>query len=524
MFKFALPFQRAPHESAHITNPQLHAIEPPGIRALTSQDHERFASASEDMRLILDAEGGIIYADSGLQALTGSKLDIQRCHFASLFLDEDRDAIRQQIQDMTLLAEGMGRPALTIEGRITGAEAPVWTRWQITAHGKETYCTGRNITAIKEAQAEVMQQDHQLREAESLGRLGRWRWTIGEGTIDLSAEIYRIWGVEADSFTTSLANIYNLIHEDDRDRMDQTLQRATINQNAFDIDFSITRPDGETRFIRCDGRCESNAEGEAIALYGIMQDVTEPTLYAHELKEAKDKAEHAYAAKSQFLANMSHELRTPLNAIIGFSEMMESQMFGPLGSDKYLDYAQSIRTSGAHLLDLISDILDMSKIEAGKYELSLQEANIGGIVHTAMEMIQTRADDKGVELRLSEALAQDQDIIADRRACLQIVLNILSNAVKFTPEGGRVEVSCKMQGDRARIKIADNGIGIPPSKLEAITRPFEQVQSHYTRGHEGSGLGLAITKELIEMHSGTLTIHSQIDMGTDVIVTLPVEQ
>ena len=173
------------------------------------------------------------------------------------------------------------------------------------------------------------------------------------------------------------------------------------------------------------------------------------------------------------------------------------------------------------MLDLISDILDMSKIEAGKYELSLQEANIGGIVHTAMDMIQTRADDKGVELRLSEALAQDQDIIADRRACLQIVLNILSNAVKFTPEGGRVEVSCKMQGDRARIKIADNGIGIPPSKLEAITRPFEQVQSHYTRGHEGSGLGLAITKELIEMHSGTLTIHSQIDMGTDVIVTLP---
>ena len=251
-----------------------------------------------------------------------------------------------------------------------------------------------------------------------------------------------------------------------------------------------------------------------------MQDMTERMLYERELKNAKESAERAYAAKTQFLANMSHELRTPLNAIIGFSEMMEQQLLGPIGTEKYLDYISGIRESGTHLLDLISDILDMSKIEAGKYELDLEDLNISKSVQLALHMMEGRAHEAGVKLSLDNQLAESLKIRADRRAVLQILLNILSNAVKFTEEGGEVRIHCKDRSDYIVITISDTGIGIPANKLPQVTRPFEQVSASYSRDHEGSGLGLAITKELVQMHDGNLSIESTVGVGTTVSVRL----
>jgi two-component system cell cycle sensor histidine kinase PleC len=218
---------------------------------------------------------------------------------------------------------------------------------------------------------------------------------------------------------------------------------------------------------------------------------------------------------------MSHELRTPLNAIIGFSEMMEGQLLGPIGNEKYLDYVKNIRESGGHLLDLISDILDMSKIEAGKYELDLEEIQLAKVSQTAINMVESRANEKSIKLTISEGFSDDAFIVGDRRACLQIMLNLLSNAVKFTRKGGHVDMACAQNDKSITVTIKDNGIGIPANKLASITTPFEQVSSHFTRDHEGSGLGLAITKELIEMHGGHLKIESEVDQGTTVTVKLP---
>ena len=303
--------------------------------------------------------------------------------------------------------------------------------------------------------------------------------------------------------------------------MVQVFQRAIIEQNDYDVDFRIKRPDGETRYIRCEGRCEIDpAEDDVVALYGIMQDVTESTQRELDLVQAKNSAERAYAAKTQFLANMSHELRTPLNAIIGFSEMIQRQLLGPIGTEKYLEYIEGIRESGEHLLDLISDILDMSKIEAGKYELNLESFNIAKLVRMAVHMMEGRALDSNIKLQI-EIQDEDQQIIADRRAIMQMILNLLSNAIKFSKKDSNVTVSLLQRKDYLSLKIKDEGIGIPANKITSITQPFEQVESHYTKEYEGSGLGLAITKELAEKHGGTLHIESTVDVGTTVTIRLP---
>ena len=284
------------------------------------------------------------------------------------------------------------------------------------------------------------------------------------------------------------------------------------------MDFRILRREGDVRYVWCEGRCEFDEEGEVVALYGIMQDITERVLYEKELTTARDAAERAYAAKSQFLANMSHELRTPLNAVIGFSELMQREVLGPLGNDKYKEYVTSIRESGEHLLDLIADILDMSKIEAGKYELDLQEFEIANTVKMVTQMMSGRAEESDIKLNVH---IDDKKcrLVGDRRALTQILLNLLSNAVKFTRRGGEVTLECLEREDYILFRVTDTGIGIPANRLPYVTQPFEQVACQYSRDHEGSGLGLAITKELVELHMGSLHIDSQVGHGT--IVSVP---
>ena len=242
---------------------------------------------------------------------------------------------------------------------------------------------------------------------------------------------------------------------------------------------------------------------------------------AEKYAEEKTRAEEANQAKSKFLANMSHELRTPLNAIIGFSEIMESGMFGPLGSDKYREYCHDIHQSGQYLLDVINDILDMSKIEAGRIRLDAEPIELESFLNDAMRVVSGRANDK--RLKLIARIGAGIRLTADHRLLKQIVLNLLSNAVKFTPEGGRVTIRARgTAGGWVSVSIADTGIGIPEDALARLGRPFEQVESQLTKSHQGSGLGLAIAKSLTELHLGTMRIHSTLGRGTMVLLRLPV--
>ena len=242
---------------------------------------------------------------------------------------------------------------------------------------------------------------------------------------------------------------------------------------------------------------------------------------AEKYAEEKTRAEEANQAKSKFLANMSHELRTPLNAIIGFSEIMEAAMFGPLGAEKYNEYSRDIRESGEYLLDVINDILDMSKIEAGGIRLTPEEIDLDSVLADCMRVVWQRANEK--HLTLQSRVAPAIGLKADRRSLKQITLNLLSNAVKFTPDGGAVSVRGHVRAGKVTIAIEDSGIGIPKDALHKLGRPFEQVESQLTKRHQGSGLGLAIAKSLTELHGGAMRIHSRLGKGTMVVVRLPIE-
>jgi len=235
----------------------------------------------------------------------------------------------------------------------------------------------------------------------------------------------------------------------------------------------------------------------------------------------KTRAEEANQAKTKFLANMSHELRTPLNAIIGFSEIMESNMFGPLGAEKYHEYCGDILSSGQYLLDVINDILDMSKIEAGRIRLDFEDLALDPLLGEAMRVVSARAQEK--QLNLVARISPELRLRADRRALKQIALNLLSNAVKFTPEGGSVTVRGRATDHCIVLAIADTGIGIAKDALTKLGRPFEQVESQLTKSHQGSGLGLAIAKSLVELHGGHMRIRSTLGKGTLVVVRLPLE-
>ncbi len=233
----------------------------------------------------------------------------------------------------------------------------------------------------------------------------------------------------------------------------------------------------------------------------------------------KTRAEAANRSKSEFLANMSHELRTPLNAIIGFSEMMESGLFGPLGSPKYQEYATDIRASGQHLLELINDILDMSKIEAGRMTLEKQHLEPAGVIGESLRLVSGRAEIASVKIVNEAGNLPALDF--DKRAIKQVMLNLLSNAIKFTPAGGIIRIQGHADAQTITVAVEDTGIGIPAHALPKIGRPFEQVESQHSKKHKGTGLGLALSRSLVEMHGGSMTIESTEGVGTRVSFSLP---
>ena len=237
--------------------------------------------------------------------------------------------------------------------------------------------------------------------------------------------------------------------------------------------------------------------------------------------EQKAVAESANRAKLEFLANMSHELFTPLNHIIGFAEMMENNIYGPLGNERYVDYTKNIGESGRFLLEVISDILDMSSLEAGRMKLERHQIALSDIIDEAMGVMKPTALEKNITMSVEKQ--GPLYVVGDRKAFTQIIGNLLNNAVKFTPEGGRIGLRARRSGESVHLFFEDNGSGITAEAIDKIGRPFEQSGSVMENGFKGSGLGLSITKSLTELHGGTIRVKSKVGIGTIVMVVLPVK-
>ena len=287
----------------------------------------------------------------------------------------------------------------------------------------------------------------------------------------------------------------------------------------------------ESRILRLDGTefpIELTAapipwEGRS-SLLVIIRDITERKTAERELQKNQQLAEAANNAKSEFLANMSHELRTPLNAVIGFSQMIRDQVYGEIGSPRYREFAGNIHDSGQHLLELINDILDLSKIEAGLDELEEQDVVVTEVIDAAMALVATRAGTGGISLE-RDVPGKLPQLRADQRKLKQILLNLISNGIKFTVRGGTVTVGARQdEGGGMAIRIADTGIGMAPEDIPTAMSRFRQVDGELDRKFEGTGLGLPLTKELVEMHGGTLHLESEPGVGTVVTVLFPAER
>jgi len=287
------------------------------------------------------------------------------------------------------------------------------------------------------------------------------------------------------------------------------------------VQIEYRAPDGTTRYWSIAAKPHFGPYGALLGYRGIGADITALTHDAQILQAEKTRAEAANRAKSAFLANMSHELRTPLNAILGFSDVIRRQEMGPQAVDRYSAYAGDIHASGEHLLAIINDILDLSKIEAGQSDLVEREFGLNDLAETLRTLLADRFAAGGLEFRL-DLPEQPLAIFADERKIAQIFINLLSNALKFTPCGGSVTLGARLDADRAlSITVRDTGIGIAPEHFEAALSPFGQAESAFSRHHHGTGLGLPLAKSLAELHGGSLRLDSAPGAGTCVTVRLP---
>lgn len=290
------------------------------------------------------------------------------------------------------------------------------------------------------------------------------------------------------------------------------------------FEFSYRRADGETSYQSANGNPIFDEAGRFAGYRGTGRDVTASHLAGEQLRIAKEAAEAANRAKSEFLANMSHELRTPLNAINGFSELMISSTKSTSGDERIAGYAKDINESGQHLLRVINDILDLSKIEAGKLELYEDTLDVAVLLKSCMTIMNERIEERGLSFTCHFP-EEPFYLWGDERKLKQVLINLLSNAVKFTPEGGSVTLEvCSSESCSIRFRVIDNGIGMSPASIPQIMEPFTQVDSNLNRRYEGTGLGLPLTKALVELHGGRLELTSQLGEGTTAIVCLPVER
>ena len=307
------------------------------------------------------------------------------------------------------------------------------------------------------------------------------------------------------------------VHAPERPSVEAALETAFAGGHA---EIGFTPHGALDHYIHLSLRRGSGPESGTY-VYGVLFDASLQHAREDELAAARIEAEANSAGKTQFLASMSHELRTPLNAVIGFSDIMRQQLFGPM-PDKYAEYSQLIWESGQHVLDMINDVLDMSKIEARKYDLALEEFDIREPVSAALRLMRGQAHDKRVEIR-SRLPAGPLEITADQRAIKQIALNLLSNAIKFTPNGGTVTLDLRQDIDEAILLITDTGIGIAPDDLGRLGQPYEQAGASDQKAM-GTGLGLSIVKAMAALHKGTMTLASTLGEGTTVTVRLPLRQ
>jgi PAS domain S-box-containing protein len=385
-----------------------------------------------------------------------------------------------------------------------------------------------DITEEKQTEKALRESEARYRQAERVAGLIHWSSiggagsTWGEPKLAFSDTAAAFFGLPSGSLPATTAEFVDtIVHPADRDSVRRSFADITRNKaEEFTLEYRIQRRDGSVAVVSEIGRRQLGEDGKLQSAFGTIQDITERKQAEDALRRAQMEAEIANRAKSQFLANVSHELRTPLNAIIGFSEIMTGELMGPLGSATYKEYAGDIHESGRHLLAIINDILDLSRVEAGQTALNESRIGIQKLVSACLILVRAKAHAGGLTMSV-EAPPAMPDIIGDERLLKQTLLNLLSNAIKFTPKGGAVRIATTATSAGLDIAVIDSGIGMSESELAKVAKPFVQLENWLVRKYEGTGLGLSIAKAFCELHGGRLEIASAPGRGTTATIHLP---
>lgn len=318
-----------------------------------------------------------------------------------------------------------------------------------------------------------------------------------------------------------------LVHVSDRIHFVRALDALRMGEASSGTELRFERPPllpEQGQFFHChiDMTAMRDDDGRIRYIAGHLRDISTEQTLRDEVSVLNGEVEAANEAKSRFLAAVSHELRTPLNAILGFSDILAGEYFGRLENDRQREYVQLIRQSGGHLLSVVNTMLDMSKLETGRYELMMEPFAISEAVEACEAMLGLQAREKGVTLT-SRVQRNIGEVVADQRALKQVLINLAGNAIKFTDAGGVVSIDAGVEGARLVLSVSDTGIGIAPEKITMLGQPFMQVQNEHNRRYEGTGLGLSLVKGLVALHGGTFAITSRPGEGTMVTIAVPLD-
>ena len=371
----------------------------------------------------------------------------------------------------------------------------------------------RDITQRKQAEQAIRESEQRLAEAQRIARLGNWDWDIETDELWWSDEVNQILGLDPETNRGSPEVARNLVLPDDLGAFDRAVKRALKQDEPYNIDHQIIRPDGEERIINAQGHVVRNVDGRAIRMAGTVQDITERKLMETALQRAKEAADQANQAKSDFLARMSHEIRTPLNAVIGMIHLALNTDLGP----KQMDYLTKIRNSSNTLVGIINDVLDFSKIEAGKLDMESVNFSLEEVLDNVSDLVTLKTHEKGLELLIKTDPDVPPSLKGDPLRLGQVLINLANNAVKFT-DHGEVVISTaleRLEDDKVilRFSVKDTGIGLNQEQQVRLFEAFSQADTSTTRQYGGTGLGLAICRRLVDMMGGEIWVESAPGMG-----------
>jgi len=379
----------------------------------------------------------------------------------------------------------------------------------------------QDTTARKQAELALQESERRLREAQRIAQLGHWSLDLTSGRLSWSDEIYRIFGHEPGAFEPSYERFYQFVHPDDVALVKASEARTLQNESGLSIDHRIVLPNGCVRWVHEEAQATFGPDGQPVQLSGTVQDITPRKEVEAELQLAKQEAERANLAKSEFLSSMSHELRTPLNAILGFTQLLA---IDDNLTAQQRDNVHEIVNAGKHLLNLIGEVLDLAKIEAGRMSLSIEPIELDELLQSCLSIIQPMAWKKGIGIQADFERDGFPRVLADHTRLKQVIMNLLSNAIKYNREGGQIGVSWgPAEGGMFRISVRDTGPGIPAERLKELFQPFSRLGAENS-GIEGSGIGLVISKRLMEAMHGRIGVDSREGQGSTFWLELPVAQ